>query len=63
MTCLKLTLEEIMGKDMAALNHKPSRATAQEKVSLTHFTTLLIYNFLSSFGVSQNLIKYKSWQA
>lgn len=32
MTCLKLMLE-IMGKDMAAvLNHKPSRATAPEKV-------------------------------
>lgn len=42
MTCLKLMLEEIMGKDMAvALNHKPSRATAQEKVSHTHFPVLL----------------------
>lgn len=35
-TCLNLMLEEIMGKDMvAALNHKPSQATAQEKVSHT----------------------------
>lgn len=61
MTCLKLMLEEIMVKDMAAaLSHKPSRATAQEKVIGALFSVLLKHTF---FLVYLNLIKYKSCQA